>query len=313
MNTLNEFINLNGSLINKNDHLYFYKFEKLFSSLNNNHNIIFYKADWKNTTKNLKDIFTHFSQIKNKCLLLMTNGDVDIPCIKQMWFDQDNISYSEHLQSSIDSTPLEDFLELNLLKHIPKNCFVYCNSIIKKTDNLNMIPLGRDYKGETETNNYFDLSNKINLCYYNCSVPPKSIHWYGRIRKYIYNGIKNKNYILCENIAPNNGRNIGNQSFINYYHKISSSKFMICPRGCALDTYRMWDCLYMGCIPIVVKYEGYSDFCDLPILFIDKWQDYLDLSEEFLKNKWNEMLEKPYNYDKLKFNWWENKIKKEME
>ena len=87
---------------------------------------------------------------------------------------------------------------------------------------------------------------------------------------------------------------------------------MICPRGCGLDTYRMWDCLYFGCIPIVVKYDGYDDFNDMPILFVDKWEDYLNLTEEYLTNKWKEMLEKSYNYDKLKFSWWENKIRKEL-
>ena len=86
---------------------------------------------------------------------------------------------------------------------------------------------------------------------------------------------------------------------------------MMCPRGCGLDTYRMWDCLYLGCIPIVVKYEGYADYSDLPILFIDKWEDYLNITEDYLENKWKEMVEKNYNYDKLHFSWWQNKITNE--
>jgi hypothetical protein len=312
MNTLSKFVTANGSFIDKNDYLYFYKFENLFSSLNNNKNIIFYKPEWKDTKNHLIQIFHHFSNIKEKCLLLMTNGDVDIPCIKQEWFDQDNIPYSEETQKLIESTPIDSFLELDILNLIPSNCKIYCNSVIKKSNNLNMIPLGRDFKGESESNFSFDMNNKTNLCYYNCSIPPKSIHWYGRIREHIYNSVKNKSFVVCENILPNNGRNIETESFINYYNKIASSKFMICPRGCGLDTYRMWDCLYLGCVPIVVKYEGYDDYSDLPILFIDKWQDYANLTEDYLKNKWIEMLEKKYNYDKLKFSWWKNKITSEI-
>jgi hypothetical protein len=312
MNTVKDFINSNGSLIDKSDYIYFYKFENLFTKLNNNYNIIFYKPEWKNTKKHLLDIFNHFDKLQIKCLLLMTNGDVDIPCIKQEWFDQDNILYSEEKQKFIEQLPLDSFLELDMLNNISPKCTIYCNSVIKKTNNLNMIPLGRDFKGEKEAYNFFDLNNKNCLCYYNCSIPPKSIHWYGRIREHIYHGIKNKNYIVCENVFPNTGRNINIQSFINYYNKIASSKFMICPRGCGLDTYRMWDCLYFGCIPIVVKYDGYDDFNDMPILFVDKWEDYLNLTEEYLTNKWKEMLEKSYNYDKLKFSWWENKIRKEL-
>ena len=311
MNTLAKFINSNGSIVDKQDHIYFYKFENLFSNLHNNNNIICYKADWKNTTNNLLDIFNHFSSIKNNCFLLMTNGDVDIPCIKPIWFDQDRIPYSDELQHNLDKLPLNDFLELDLLNSIPKNCQIYCHSVIKKINNLNMIPLGRDFKGEQEANQIFNLNNKKILCYYNCSIPPKSIHWYGRLREYIYNGIQDKKYITCENVTYNSGRNIGNQSFINYYNNIASSKFMMCPRGCGLDTYRMWDCLYLGCIPIVVKYEGYADYSDLPILFIDKWEDYLNITEDYLENKWKEMVEKNYNYDKLHFSWWQNKITNE--
>jgi hypothetical protein len=87
---------------------------------------------------------------------------------------------------------------------------------------------------------------------------------------------------------------------------------MVCPRGCGLDTYRMWDCLYLGCIPIVVKYEGYSDYTDLPILFVDCWKDYLNLNETYLNDKWSEMLDKNYNYDKIRFSWWINKFKKDI-
>jgi hypothetical protein len=310
MNSLINFINSNGSYVDKNDNIYFHKFEKLFLNLNNNHNIIFYKANWKNTKNDLVSIFNHFSNIKNNCLLLMTNGDVDIPCIKQEWFDQDNISYTDQFQDKIESFPLEYFLQLDILNKIPKNCNIYCNSVIKQHDKLNMIPLGRDFKGEQEANLNFNLNDKNILCYYNCSIPPKSIHWYGRIREHIYNDIKNKNFITCENIFLNNERNIGNTSFINYYNKIASSKFMICPRGCALDTYRMWDCLYLGCIPIVVKYDGYKQFEDLPILFIDDWKQYKYLTQEQLENTWNIMLEMVFNYDKLKFSWWKDKIKK---
>ena len=79
---------------------------------------------------------------------------------------------------------------------------------------------------------------------------------------------------------------------------------MMCPRGCGIDTYRMWECLYLGCIPIVVKYEGFEDFSDLPILFIDKWEDYLNIGSKYLEEKYNEMIDKDYNYDKLKFSWW---------
>ena len=112
-----------------------------------------------------------------------------------------------------------------------------------------------------------------------------------------------------EHISLNQNRDLRESTFHNYYETIARSKFMLCPRGCGLDTYRMWDCLYLGCIPIVVKYAGYKDFEDLPILFIDKWEDYLSIDENYLNKKYDEMLDVNYNYDKLKFSYWENLIK----
>lgn len=309
---LMDYLKSNCSEINFEDQIYFDKFENLFKSIANNDSVYFYNPSCKNTKKDILSIFEIIKHKNKKCLLLMINGDVDIPCIKEYWFDRDNIPYSDSLQADIEKNPLEFFLEMDLLNYIPKNCLIYCNSVIKKHKNLNMIPLGRDFKGKDIAKNFVVSENKKHLCYYNCSLPPKSIHWYGRIREYIYNNVKNKNYIICENMCLNFQRNINGLQFEKYYNNIVSSKFMLCPRGCGLDTYRMWDCLYLGCIPIVVKYDGYDDFNDMPILFVDKWEDYLNLTEDYLTNKWEEMVEKSYNYDKLKFSWWENKIRKEL-
>lgn len=292
--------------IKKDEYIFSYKFDNLFKQLNNNKNVFYYSANWDNTKQDLLNIFNKVD--KTNSLLLMTNGDVDIPCIKREYFLQDNIPYSEELQQNIEKAPLDCFLELNLLDKIPNNLIIFCNSVIKKHQNLIMIPLGRDFKGENVLQ-HFNLNDKKILCYYNCSIPPKSIHWYGRIREHIYNDIKVLPHITCENITQNNNRNIGIGSFINYYNKIANSKFMICPRGCGLDTYRFWDCLYLGCVPIVVKYDGYEQFKDLPILFVNDWKEYKYLTQEQLENTWNNMLEMSFNYDKLKFSWWENKIK----
>jgi hypothetical protein len=98
------------------------------------------------------------------------------------------------------------------------------------------------------------------------------------------------------------------QKGTNETFKISRSKFIIAPRGCSIDSYRLWDAIYFGCIPIVVKYEGYNQFEDLPILFIDKWEDYSELTEEYLNHIWDKFSVMDFNYEKLKFSYWENEI-----
>ena len=94
-----------------------------------------------------------------------------------------------------------------------------------------------------------------------------------------------------------------------FLQEIKSSKFVLCPRGNGVDTHRLWETLYMGSIPIV-KYENtHHLFTDLPILFIEKWED---INEEFLNKKWREMEEKDWNLDKLKISYWTNFIKNNL-
>ena len=62
----------------------------------------------------------------------------------------------------------------------------------------------------------------------------------------------------------------------------------------------------MGSIPIV-KYENtHHLFTDLPILFINKWDE---IGEGFLNQKYKEFLDEEWNMDKLKISFWFKFIK----
>jgi len=58
------------------------------------------------------------------------------------------------------------------------------------------------------------------------------------------------------------------------------SKFMICPKGNAIDCHRNWEVLYMQRVPIM-KRHSYLEvlFKDYPVLFVD---DYSEVTEELL-------------------------------
>jgi len=40
-------------------------------------------------------------------------------------------------------------------------------------------------------------------------------------------------------------------SYQTFFERLASSWFCICPRGAGLDTYRFWDCLYLGVVPVI--------------------------------------------------------------
>ena len=62
----------------------------------------------------------------------------------------------------------------------------------------------------------------------------------------------------------------------------------------------------MGSIPIVIKILALEEFTELPILFVDNWEM---VTEEFLKEKYAEMMAKTWNLEKLRFGYWKDKIR----
>lgn len=40
-------------------------------------------------------------------------------------------------------------------------------------------------------------------------------------------------------------------SYATFLERLAASWFCLCPRGAGLDTYRFWDCLYLGVVPVV--------------------------------------------------------------
>lgn len=116
------------------------------------------------------------------------------------------------------------------------------------------------------------------------------------------------------------------QPFIEYMREMASSKFVLSPRGWGPDSYRTWEALLVGTIPIVKKGEwGINKnesrhvhrpqeiilsqldtlYIDLPILIINDWQE---ITEQFLQEKYKEITSRMYNLDKLYKKYWLNKL-----
>jgi hypothetical protein len=92
----------------------------------------------------------------------------------------------------------------------------------------------------------------------------------------------------------------------NYYAKIKQHTFTLSPPGNGLDCHRTWEILYCDRYPILKNIGRLKDlYKDLPVVFIDKYEE---LTEEFLKNKQIEFNNKTFNYEKIKFNYWQKLI-----
>ena len=67
-----------------------------------------------------------------------------------------------------------------------------------------------------------------------------------------------------------------------FYDKLCRCKFVVCPMGVGLDTYRVFEASYMGATPIVLRSTGMCDLYEkFGALIVDKWED---INEDLLQN-----------------------------
>jgi hypothetical protein len=179
----------------------------------------------------------------------------------------------------------------------------------RDTDNENTfgIPLGiTNYCDDSNLHKIYgdkkimiDIINqdiiKSDLAYINFNIST-----FPRERKFIFDKFSNERWVKIGNIENTiDGRK-------QFLIDIKSSKFVFCPRGNGIDTHRIWESLYMGSIPIVKYERAHHLFTDLPILFIKDWNE---INEDFLNKKYEDILSKDWNIDKLKQSYWNKLIK----
>ena len=285
---IDEYINT-PNILNLDNIITLYKYEQYVLSLQDiTQSIIYLPINLEILEhSNICDIFQNF---KNK-IIMLTCADIDFPPPKKP-YSYDTYFNNYNLPKEHENINYYDKISIELIKIIENNnLYIFAHSISINHPRLNIVPLSIYNKF-----NHFHLktNNKYILCYGNFGLCID--RWYGNPRNNTYQQIKNKQFITIDNIQSN--VNILSQE--NYYYKLSCSKFAICPRGCGIDTYRLWDCICLGCIPIIIKYDCHNNeiYQKLPILYIN---DYNQLTEAFLINSYNDFLLRDYDYSSLLF------------
>lgn len=138
------------------------------------------------------------------------------------------------------------------------------------------------------------------LCYANFSIDTNNIK-----RLNCYN---NLHRINCTNKVKSVVDQHQPFNYMEYLSDIHNHNFVICPEGNGIDTHRMWEAMYMARIPIVIRNHVTESFSDMPILFLDKWED---LSNELLLDCLDYIYSKEnntLNLEKLNREYWKNRI-----
>lgn len=71
------------------------------------------------------------------------------------------------------------------------------------------------------------------------------------------------------------------KQMLKHYQDLAQAKFILSPSGLGFDTYRLWESLILGSIPIVESNTGFDrTFAKLPVLVV---RNYTDLTPQLLE------------------------------
>lgn len=168
---------------------------------------------------------------------------------------------------------------------------------------LHWYPYGRDYKGEGSFN-ILPKPERKNLVY--CNFSPAT----HPDRKRTLELLVGKEFVHTVNFSgygEYTGYPMSNREFLE---QLSDHTFSVCPRGTGFDTYRIWDSLHLGVIPIVVKEaEFHTNLEKLPVLLLDSVEQFGDLTEPFLQRTYREMMDQEYDFSPLSAAWWHRRFR----
>lgn len=102
----------------------------------------------------------------------------------------------------------------------------------------------------------------------------------------------------------------GGTTLKDYIFEIASSKFVLCPSGLGFDTYRLWETLLLGAVPIVESNAGFDrTYSNLPVLIV---RDFADISPKMLEDIYPCFIRNAANFlfEHLREDYWLELVKK---
>lgn len=116
-------------------------------------------------------------------------------------------------------------------------------------------------------------------------------------RTHLYSAFKKHSWATCKG----GSKRINYSEYINDVH---SHQYMLSPPGAGFDCHRVWESLYLGTTPIVKRSAAMSWFNELPIIFVD---DFNQVNPDFLANESAKLEDK--SLEMLKMSYWETLIR----
>jgi len=175
----------------------------------------------------------------------------DLPILYQKYNLEDKIIVSHNSDHGVDISMISNLKNVN--KQFSQNCSIIHPKLIP-------LPIG------IENTQWFD-HNILERVRTNKNIKKdKDIYFFFNIRTHFsrvncYTKLQRK---LTWNKPLNKE---------DYFIELKRHKYAICPRGNGLDTHRLWECLYLDVIPIMVKSDDIN-ISGLPIVFFENWNQF---------------------------------------
>jgi hypothetical protein len=90
-----------------------------------------------------------------------------------------------------------------------------------------------------------------------------------------------------------------------YLEALLTHRFVLAPPGNGIDTHRMWEALYAGAIPIVLRSPAMRAFTGLPILFVD---DFSEITFDRLREEELRIRSAEWHLDAMFLPYWREKV-----
>ena len=205
-----------------------------------------------------------------------------------------------HVNCKVAVTRCEYDFEVNdgviskISGRLPKLVWLTTNANLDH-DRIRALPIGiTDYCGYSpyhsiigDTENFRNLMDGQQRTQKNLVLMNFNDHTNFDVRSHVRSLFKDKDFVTTD---PYTADSTG---YARYVQGLRSHPFCLAPAGNGIDTHRIWECLYAGCIPIVQKVPALRDFNDLPIFFVNRWQEACDaavlnrIRDEYYQRKWD--------------------------
>jgi len=191
-------------------------------------------------------------------------------------------------------------IDKKIVKRMPDNVVkLYSKHLGVLHERVTSIPIGRDFRNKAA---YLSVKLDNNRTFNNLLYCNFAINTNKKNRLRVYNLFRYRDWVTQVEVREWLRYPISREEYLRQVH---SHKFCLSPEGTGIDCFRTWEALYLKSVPIVQESIHMTAFKDLPILFT---KDYSEITKKYLEEKYEEMLEKDYNIEKLHFSYWKHLI-----